>query len=71
VVGDKPVADLTSADVIDYSEWWRGGVVADEVAAKTANKDMGQLSRMLKDMSIRRRLNLPDISKVFISYQSA
>jgi integrase len=63
VVGDKPVADLTSADAIEYSEWWRERVVADEVAAKTANKDMGQLSRMLKDMSIRRRLNLSDIFK--------
>lgn len=61
VVGDKPVAELTHADAIDYSEWWRARVVEDEVAAKTANKDMGQLSRMLKDMSIRRRLNLPDI----------
>jgi hypothetical protein len=63
VVGDKPVADLTYSDAIDYSEWWRARVVEDEVAAKTANKDMGQLSRMLKDMSIRRRLNLPDIFK--------
>jgi len=63
VVGDKPVADLTHSDAIDYSEWWRARVVEDEVAAKTANKDMGQLSRMLKDMSIRRRLNLPDIFK--------
>jgi integrase len=63
VVGDKPVADLTYNDAIDYSEWWRGRVVDDEVAAKTANKDMGQLSRMLKDMSIRRRLNIPDIFK--------
>jgi integrase len=63
VVGDKPVAEVTHADAIDYSEWWRARVVEDEVAAKTANKDMGQLSRMLKDMSIRRRLNLPDIFK--------
>lgn len=63
LVGDKAVADLTHADAIDYSEWWRARVVEDEVAAKTANKDMGQLSRMLKDMSIRRRLNLPDIFK--------
>jgi integrase len=31
--------------------------------AKTANKDIGQLSRMLKDVSIRRNLNLPDIFK--------
>jgi len=63
VVGDKPVADLTHSDAIEYSEWWRARVVEDEVAAKTANKDMGQLSRMLKDMSIRRRLNLPDLFK--------
>jgi integrase len=63
VVGDKPVADLTHADAIDYREWWRERVVNDDAAAKTANKDMGQLSRMLKDMSIRRRLNLPDIFK--------
>jgi integrase len=61
VVGDKRVADLTHSDAIDYSEWWRARVVEDEVAAKTANKDMGQLSRMLKDMNIRRRLNLPDL----------
>ncbi len=63
VVGDKPVADLGHADAIEYSEWWRARVVDDEVTAKTANKDMGQLSRMLKDMSIRRRLSLPDIFK--------
>jgi integrase len=63
VVGDKPVATLTHEDAIEYREWWRERVVDDEVTAKTANKDMGQLSRMLKDMSIRRRLNLPDIFK--------
>lgn len=61
VVGDKPVGDLTHSDAIDYSEWWRTRVVDDEITPKTANKDMGQLSRMLKDMSIRRRLNLPDL----------
>jgi len=63
VVGDKPVAQLTHEDAIEYSEWWRERVVNDAVAAKTANKDIGQLSRTLKDMSIRRRLNLPDIFK--------
>ncbi len=61
VVGDKPIADLTHSDAIDYSEWWRARVVEDEVAAKTANKDMGQLSRMLFITNIRRRLNLPDL----------
>jgi integrase len=50
-------------DAIDYSEWWRERVLEDGVAAKTGNKDIGQLSRMLKEMSVRRRLNLPDIFK--------
>jgi hypothetical protein len=63
VVGDKPVNELTADDAIDYSEWWRDRVINDDVAVKSANKDIGQLSRMLKDVSIRRRLNIPEIFK--------
>jgi integrase len=63
VIGDKPINQVTPDDAIDYCEWWRRRIVEDEVEAKTANKDIGQLSRMLKEMNIRRRLNLPDIFK--------
>jgi integrase len=63
VVGDKLVNEITGDDAIDYCEWWRERVTEDAVEAKTANKDIGQLSRMLKEMSIRHRLNLPDIFK--------
>jgi len=63
VIGDKQVTELTVDDGIDYCEWWRGRVVAGETNAKTANKAVGQLSRMLKEMNIRRRLNLPDVFK--------
>jgi integrase len=61
IVGDKPVNELTPDDAIDYCEWWRDRVIGDDVEVKTANKDIGQLSRMLKEMNIRRRLNLPDL----------
>lgn len=61
LIGDKPVTDVTADDGIDFCEWWRERVVAGETNAKTANKAIGQLSRMLKEMNIRRRLNLPDI----------
>ena len=61
LIGDKPVNEVTDDDAIDYTEWWRERVVNDGVAAKTANKDIGQLSRMLKEVSLRRRLNLPDL----------
>jgi integrase len=62
-VGDKPVTEVTEDDGLDYVDWWRGRVVSGDALAKTANRDIGQLSRMLKDVSIRRRLKLPDIFK--------
>jgi integrase len=61
VVGDKPVNEVTRDDAIDYADWWRDRVTNENVAVKSANKDIGQLSRMLKDVSIRRRLNIADI----------
>lgn len=63
IVGDKPVNELTTDDAIDYCEWWRERVMVNETDPKTANKDIGQLSRMLKDLNIRRRLGLADIFK--------
>ncbi|MFZ1923161.1 MAG: integrase, partial [Xanthobacteraceae bacterium] len=63
VVGDKLITAISGDDAIDYCEWWRERVTEDAVEAKTANKDIGQLNRMLKEMSIRHRLNLPDIFK--------
>jgi integrase len=63
VVGDKVVTELTADDAIDYTEWWRDRVLENGMAAKSANRDIGQLSRMLKEMSVRRRLNLSDIFK--------
>jgi hypothetical protein len=62
-VSDKPINEVTNEDGMDYFVWWSGRVFRGETNAKTANKEMGQLSRMLKDVSIRRRLNLPDIFK--------
>jgi integrase len=61
VVGDKLITDITNDDAIDFCEWWRDRVRANEVNPKTANKGIGQLSRMLKEVSMRRRLNIPDI----------
>ncbi|HEX4112139.1 MAG TPA: tyrosine-type recombinase/integrase [Stellaceae bacterium] len=63
IVGDKPITELSFDDGMNYVEWWRDRVVDNKASVKTANKDLGQLSRMLKEMSIRRRLNLPEIFK--------
>ncbi len=63
VVGDKPVTEITETDGLEYVDWWRARVVSGETNAKTANRDIGQLSRMLKDVRIRRRYKYPDIFK--------
>lgn len=63
LVGNKLVTEISDSDGIDYMEWWRARVIEGEASAKTANKAIGQLSRMLKDLSVRRRLNLPEIFK--------
>jgi integrase len=62
-VGDKPVTEVTEDDGLDYVDWWRGRIVKGDALPKTANKDIGQLSRMLKDVGVRRRLPIPDIFK--------
>ena len=61
LVGDKPVTELTDDDAMAYADDWRDRVAAGETLPKTANKDIGQLSRMLKDISMRRKLKLPDL----------
>ncbi len=63
VVGDKPVTELTEEDGLDYSEWWRERVLANDARVNSANKSMGMLSRMLKKLSRRQRLKLPEIFK--------
>lgn len=61
ITGNKPVTELTHEDGLDYSEWYRERVIAGDVKANSANKSMGMLSRMLKELSIRKRLNIPEI----------
>lgn len=54
----------------DKADWWRDRVVAGKAEAKTANKDIGQLSRMLKDLNIRKNLNLPrEVERSRVPYE--
>ena len=63
VVGDKLVTELTIEDAIDFRNFWRDRVVQEGIAAKTANREIGQLSGMIKELNILRRLSLPELFK--------
>jgi integrase len=63
VVGDKLITELTIEDAIDFRKFWRDRVVQEGIAAKTANREIGQLSGMIKELNILRRLGLPELFK--------
>jgi hypothetical protein len=60
VVGDKGLDNLTHSDIRDYVEWLEGRVEEGELVAKSANKLIGQNSKMLKAINLKLRLGLPD-----------
>jgi integrase len=61
VVSDKFITELTIDDAIDFRNFWRDRIVQEGIAAKSANREIGQLSGMIKELNILRRLGLPDL----------
>jgi integrase len=61
VIGNIAVAELSHTHGLLYRQMWVDRVANEDIKAKTANKDIGHLSRMMKGISILRRLNIPDI----------
>lgn len=61
VVGDKPANQLTRADALDFREHLESRVLDGEIEIATANKDIGHVSRMLKIVNRRLRLELDPV----------
>lgn len=61
VVGNKPLAQITRADALDFQRWWQDRVVAEDVAIETANKDIGHLNKMFGRVERSHRLGLGSI----------
>lgn len=58
VIGDKAIQKISTNDALDFSEWWQGRVIDEDLHVDTANKDMGHISRMLFVVNKRLRLGL-------------
>lgn len=58
VVGDKPVTAVTRNDALDFREWWEKRVMAGDVEIGTANKDIGHLNSMFREIERRHRIGL-------------
>ncbi|MEP9378438.1 tyrosine-type recombinase/integrase [Aquabacter sp. CN5-332] len=60
-IGDKPVADVTRNDALDFRDWWQDRVLREGIEIETANKDFGHINRMFRTVDNKRRLGLQPV----------
>lgn len=58
VVGDKPIADITGDDMLDFRLWWTEKMETEDLTPNSANKDLVHLGSVLKTINKLKRLGL-------------
>ncbi|WP_449255147.1 tyrosine-type recombinase/integrase [Bosea sp. (in: a-proteobacteria)] len=61
IVGDKPVAEVTRDDALDFREHWQERLLDGEVEIGTANKQIGHLNKMWRVLNTVERLGLSPV----------
>lgn len=58
VVGNKPLAEITGDDMLDFRNWWVERLEAEDLTPNSANKDLIHLGDVLKCVNRMKRLGL-------------
>lgn len=58
VVGNKPIAEITGDDMLDFRAWWLDRIEDEGLTPGSANKDLIHLGDVLKTVNTMKRLNL-------------
>lgn len=58
VIGNKPIAEISGDDMLDFREWWIDRIDTESLSANSANKDIIHLSDVLKTVNRMKRLGL-------------
>lgn len=58
LIGDKPIAQITPDDMLDFREWWLEKMQAEGLTANSVNKDLSHISTVLKTVNKMKRLGL-------------
>ena len=61
VIGDRDIGRISRADALDFKEHWTQRIVKQGLDRNTANKDIGQLSTMLRRLDEHHRLGLTPV----------
>jgi len=59
--GNKRLVDLTAEDVDQVRDHWKKRILAGEVAVNTANKNIGRVAAMFREIGEEKKLKLPDL----------
>ncbi|MGE0698057.1 MAG: DUF6538 domain-containing protein [Hyphomicrobiaceae bacterium] len=57
-IGDKPLAEITRGDALDFRDWWIGRIKNEGYTRNSANKNFGALAGMMRTVDDAFRLNL-------------
>lgn len=57
-IGDKPIAEITRDDALDFRDWWIGRIKDEGYTRNSANKNFGCLAGMMRTVDEAFRLNL-------------
>lgn len=58
VIGDKPIAEITRDDMLDFRQWWSERLETEELTPNSANKDLVHLGKVLRRVNELKRLGL-------------
>lgn len=58
VVGDKPLADISGDDMLDFRQWWVERLASEGLTANSANKDLTHLAVVWRKVNQMKRLGL-------------
>jgi len=58
VVGDKPIDGIGRDDMLEFRQWWLERIMAGEVTANSANKDLTHLGEVLRRVNRLKQLGL-------------
>lgn len=58
VVGDKPIAEISRDDMLDFRQWWSERLETEELTANSANKDLVHIGKVLRRVNELKRLGL-------------
>ncbi|WP_421849973.1 integrase [Oricola sp.] len=61
IIGDKALSEVTRDDTMRYRLWWQQRIIADGRDIGTANKEIGQLSKMFKTVDRAHQLHLTQV----------